>query len=102
DAILSAHEARPAPEPVASQRLQEALELAGDDAARQKLTEIHPENIFVGLMRCGVSIFAQVFMRCGTDRATLRGELDGRLFDADDRIDREKLMFDADARSVIE
>ena len=53
DAILAERDAQPVNPPVVDPKLQEALELAGDDASRLGQSDIGPENLLFGLLRSG-------------------------------------------------
>lgn len=102
DAILAERDARPATPPGIHPRLQEALDLAGDDALRLGQAQIGPENLLFGLLRCGGIprlFFTQV---SGMDVERFRADHQNRLLPAEDRVNRATLSLDNDARAVIE
>jgi ATP-dependent Clp protease ATP-binding subunit ClpA len=102
DAILAARNARPVEPPRVGPGLQEALELAGDDAFRLEQTEIGPENLLFGLLRCGglpAGYFTKV-SRIDLDR--FRADYMARMLPANDRVERPKLTLDPDAKATIQ
>lgn len=99
-AVIAELDARPAPEPQLTGRLQKVLEAAGDDAARRQQTEIAPVNILVGMFR--VPHAMPVPMGAGgVDGERLRAALEGRLLPPDDRIPRGPLLLDAASQAFI-
>lgn len=99
DAVLAEADAR-RPEPQPMKAFLEALELAGDDAARREQTEIHADSIFVGLLRQSELPLAFI-AGSGADLVGLRAEVGDRLLPAADRLTRAKLPLDAAARVAI-
>ena len=102
EAIIAERDARPVPPPNVAPALQQALELAGDDAFRLGQPEICPEHLLYGLLRVGglpVLYFAKA---SGADLDRLRADTGGRVLPAEDRVERPKLPFDAAARATIE
>jgi hypothetical protein len=99
DAVLAEADAR-RPEPQPMKGFLEALELAGDDAARREQSEIHVDNVFVGLLRQSELPLAFI-AGSGADLVGLRAEVGDRLLPAADRLMRAKLPLDAAARVAI-
>lgn len=102
EAILSASDARPLPSPSVQPKLQEALELAGDDAFRLGQSEIGAENLLFGLLRRGGMpqiYFADVSQM---DKERFYEDWKDRLQPASDRLERPKLPMSAEARAAIE
>ena len=51
DQVIAERDARPAPEPEFAGAVQQALELAADDAARRDQSEAHFDSLVIGVMR---------------------------------------------------
>lgn len=101
DAILAERDARPAPPPGADPKLQEALELAGDDAFRLGQSDIGEENLVFGLLRSG-GIGLMYFTKMSRmDLDRFRTDVADRIHPGLDRVDRPKLPFDSDAQAAI-
>lgn len=102
DAILAERDARPVTPPGIHPKLQEALDLAGDDAFRLGQADIRPENLLFGLLRCGGIprlFFTQV---SGMDVERFHADHRERMLPPEDRVDRPRLPLDNDAQAVIE
>jgi hypothetical protein len=102
DTILAERDARPVKPPTVEPKLQEALELAGNDAARLGQTDIRPENLLFGLLRSGglpVEFFTKV-SRMDLDR--FRVAVADRVRPMGDRVDRSTLPLHPDAQSMID
>ena len=83
-------------------KLQEALELAGDDAFRLGQSEIGPENLLFGLLRGGglpVGYFTKV-SRMDLDR--FRADVSDRVLPAKDRVERPKIPLNPDAQATVQ
>jgi ATP-dependent Clp protease ATP-binding subunit ClpA len=102
DAILAERDARPVNPPGVAPKLQESLELAGDDAFRLGQSDIRDENLLFGLLRCGglpLMYFTKV-SRMDLDR--FRPDVAARIRPGEDRVDRPKLPLHSDAQATIQ
>ncbi|MGH7612925.1 MAG: Clp protease N-terminal domain-containing protein [Gemmatimonadales bacterium] len=102
DAILAERDARPVNPPSIEPKLEEALELAGDDAFRLGQSEIRSENLLFGLLRSGgppLTYFARV-SRMDLDR--FRADVKGRVRPIEDRVDHPRLPLDPDAQATMQ
>jgi hypothetical protein len=99
--MIAEMEARPAPEPDAAPKLREALELAGDDAARREQTEIRPDNLLIGIFRATPSLTMGAMRRAKVDIDLLRAEIGARVLPPDERVQRGKLLLDSAAQEVM-
>jgi ATP-dependent Clp protease ATP-binding subunit ClpC len=80
----------------------QALELAGDDAARLGQRSIGPENLLFGLLRGGGLPLVFFKASSGLDLQRLLTDLKERVRPADDRIERPKLPLDSGAQGVVQ
>jgi hypothetical protein len=102
DAILAERDARPPAPPTINEKVQEALELAGDDAFRRGQSEIGPENLLFGVLRLGglgLLYFGQVSRM---DFERFRADVADRVRHGTERVERPKLTLDADAQAAIQ
>jgi ATP-dependent Clp protease ATP-binding subunit ClpC len=102
DAVLAERDARPTERPGAAAKLQEALELAGDDAFRRGQTDIRPENLLFGLLRAGglpVLFFTKV---SGIDFERFRADVWDRVRPDLGRVERPQLALDLSAQAVMQ
>jgi len=99
--MIAEMEARPAPEPNAAPKLREALELAGDDAARREQTEIRPDNLLIGIFRATPSLTMGAMRRAKVDIDLLRAEIGARVLPPDERVQRGKLLLGSAAQEVM-
>jgi ATP-dependent Clp protease ATP-binding subunit ClpA len=102
DAIVAELRARPVDPLGVDPRLQEALELAGDDAFRLGQSEIGPENLLFGLLRRGglpVGYFTKV-SRMDLDR--FRADVSDRVGPVESRVERPKIPLNPDAQAIIQ
>jgi hypothetical protein len=102
DTIIAEREARPVTPPGVAPKLQEALELAGDDAFRLGQSEIRDENLLFGLLRSGglpLLFFTKV---SGMDLDRFRPDVADRIRSSDDRVERPKLPMHPDAQATIQ
>lgn len=102
DAILAERAARPVNPPGVEPKLQEALELAGDDAVRLGQSDIRPENLLFGLLCSGglpLMFFTKV-SRMDLDR--FRADVSDRVRPIEDSVDRPKLPLHSDAQAMIQ
>jgi len=99
--MIAEMEARPAPEPDAAPKLREALELAGDDAARREQTEIRPDNLLIGIFRATPSLTMGAMRRAKVDIDLLRAEIGARVLPPDERVQRGKLLLGSAAQEVM-
>jgi hypothetical protein len=101
DAILAERDARPINPPGVEPKLQEALELAGDDAFRLGQSDIRPENLLFGLLRSGgpaLAFFTQ-YSRIDLDR--FRTDVRDRVRPNEDGVERPTLQLDPDAQAML-
>lgn len=102
DRILAERDARPVPEPEMMPDVMLALELAGDDAARQGRSSIGAENLLWGLLRDDEGAGAGFFIGLSRMRAgQFRDENAPRLLPRDKRIERAKLTLDDEAQAIM-
>lgn len=99
--IIAEKEARPAPEPQVADSLRQALELAGDDAARCGRDDIHPENLLIGILRATPSVLLDMMGRATVNLEQLRTEIGARVVPAEDRVQRGKLLLNGAAQDVM-
>ena len=99
--ILSERDARPAPPPIRLPAFEEALALAGDDAARLGQRDIQPENLLIGLLRAGYPELELLAHAGQMDIARFRGELADRLGPSADRVEPRDLRMNADAERAV-
>jgi hypothetical protein len=102
DAILAERDARPVDPPRVEPKLQEALDLAGDDAFRLGQPDIRPENLLFGLLRSGglPLMFFTNASRMDLDR--FRADVGDRVRPVENRVDRASLPLHPDAQATIE
>jgi hypothetical protein len=100
DAILAEHDARRGP-PGVDPKLQDALELAGDDAVRLGQPDIRPENLLIGLLRVGdlPLIYFTKVSRMDLDR--FRTDVQDRVRARADRVEHPRLPLHPDAEATI-
>jgi ATP-dependent Clp protease ATP-binding subunit ClpA len=99
--VLSERDARPAPPPIRLPAFEEALALAGDDAARLGQRDIQPENLLIGLLRAGHPELELLAHAGQMDIARFRGELADRLGPSADRVEPHDLPMNADAQGAV-
>lgn len=99
--VIAEMKAKPAPEPQLTRLLLDALELAGDDAARQGRPDIGPENLLVGTLRVSPGGSMEALRAAGVDIELLHAEIGARVLLADDRVQRGKLPLTAAAQDVM-
>jgi ankyrin repeat protein len=99
EALAEAERDRRSP-PTFMPQVLEAFELAGDDAYRQGQSEIHEENILIGLLRN--SGIASLLGTWGIDLTRLCETIGDRLRPGSDRLQRPKLPFDTRGKAVAE
>jgi len=100
DRVLAEFDAN-RPEPQFMQRAVDALNLAGDDAARRGQPEIAPENILIGLFRASEDFIVGFLVRGGVQLARLRAEVGDRLLPPTDKLERNKLLLNAASQDAI-
>ena len=102
DAILDELKSRPVDPPRLAPDLQTALELAGDDAFRLGQTEIGPENLLFGLLRFG-KLPAMYFTKVSRmDLERFRVDVADRIRPGEERVERPKLLLNADAQVTVQ
>jgi hypothetical protein len=101
DAILAERDARPVSRPGLEPKLQEALELASDDALRLGQSDIRPENLLFGLLRSGGLSFMFITKYSGIDLDRFRADMSGRVRPTEDRVEGPKLPMHPDAQATV-
>jgi hypothetical protein len=102
DAVLAERDARPMNPPSIHPKLEEALELAADDAFRLGQSQVRPENLLFGLLRSGglpLTFFTQA-SRMDLDR--FRADVEGRVRPIAERVEHPRLPLHPDAQAAIE
>jgi hypothetical protein len=102
DVVLGERNARPVEAPEMHPMVPLALELAADDAARLGQTDVRPENLLMGLARCGelpLSFLADSFPM---DIGRFRADMGDRVRASDDRVPHGDLPMRADAQAAID
>jgi len=103
DAVLKERDARPMPPPEIEPRLKEALELAVDDAARLGQSDVRPENLLFGLLRCSNDLSLMYFTRVSRmDLDRFRADFGARILPPQDRLNRGDLSAAPDAQAAIQ
>jgi hypothetical protein len=100
DAILAERDAREL-KPALDPKVEEVLQVAGDDAFRLGQSEIGPENLLFGLMRSGMT---QLFTR-GMSLEHLErfyADVRDRLRPSEDRVERPRLNLNAEAQAALQ
>jgi hypothetical protein len=101
DGILAERNARPAVPLGVEPKLQEALDLAGDDAFRLGKSDINPENLLFGLLRSGG--LPRLFMTkvSGVDVDRFRADVWHRVNVSDNAVERPKLPLNPASQAMI-
>jgi hypothetical protein len=100
-AILAERDARPIKPPTIDPKLQQALDLAGDDALRLGQADVRPENLLFGLLRSGGPPLMYVTQVSRIDLDRFRVDVKDRVRPAEDRIQGDKLPLHPDADAII-
>lgn len=101
DAVLAERDARPVNPPGLLPMLQEALELAGNDAFRLGQSDIRPENLLFGLLsNHGPSLLITKVNPIDLDR--FRAEVCDRVRSIEDRVDRPQLPLHPDSQATMQ
>jgi hypothetical protein len=100
--VIAEMEARPGPEPQSSQGLEQALELAADDAARRGQNDVRPENLVIGTLRVRMSGAMDVMRMAKVDMDRMQAAIGTRVLRADDRVQRGELPLDGAAKHVLD
>ena len=82
--------------------MHDALALAADDAARQGLAEVSPENLLFGMFRCGGWLLHSYTRATELDLDRFRTDFVERIRAADDRLDNVALPLSADGQRAID
>lgn len=101
DALLAERQAVPVKEPALGYRVDEAMQLASDDAHRSGASEVSAEHLFIGLLRARNAIHQLVRHR---GHMNVRAFLDAyreRLLPHDDRLPQPMLSLSADVQQVL-
>jgi hypothetical protein len=104
-AILAERDARPVEPPRVHPGLEDAMALAGDDALRLGQSDVHPVNLFVGLLRTGIQLesFRDSFKNERTaDLVRFRADMRERVRSPADRVGGEAPALRGDARAAWE
>ena len=102
EAILAERDARPVNPPSIEPKLQEALDLAADDALRLGQADVRPENLLFGLLRAGrlpLMFFTKV-SRIDLDR--FRTDVADRVRPVEDRIGGTAPSLHPDAQTAMQ
>jgi ATP-dependent Clp protease ATP-binding subunit ClpA len=102
DAILAELAAQPVNPPVIGPNLQNALDLASDDAFRLGQSDVRPENLLFGLLRSGgmpQSFFTR-YSRIDLER--FYADVRDRVQPTGDRVQHESLPMHADAQAAVD
>jgi ATP-dependent Clp protease ATP-binding subunit ClpA len=102
DAILAERDARPVAPPEIHPMVREALELAGDDAARLGQGDIRPENLFVGLLRCTANLSHYIIKLSGADLERFRADFAERILPSSERLQRTALVLHPDSQALVQ
>ena len=102
DVLLAEHNVRPAPTPSRLPMFEQALALAGDDAARLDQPDVRPENLLIGLLRVGGPPLHVLAESGRMDLPRFRRDLADRLRPASERVEPRKLPMRGDAQAAIE
>ena len=102
DAILAERNSRLAAVPLTVEpKLQEALDLAGDDAFRLGKSDIGPENLLFGLLRSGGLPLMLITKVSGVELDRFRADVWDRVNVSDDVVERRKLPLDPASQALI-
>jgi hypothetical protein len=101
DAILAERNARPAVPLGVEPKLQEALDLAGDDAFRLGKSDIDPENLLFGLLRSGGLPMMFITKVSGVDLDRFRADVWHRVKVDNDAVERPKLALNPASQAMI-
>lgn len=101
DAVLAEEQAKPAPEPQFSSRMQDVLLLAGDDAHRRGESLVTVEHLFFGLMRARSGAQPALKHSSQIDIRRFAQEHRDRLLPHDDRVGAPAIALDAGVESVL-
>jgi hypothetical protein len=101
-AILAERDARPVQPPGFPMALEQALELAGDDAFRLGQSDIRPDNLLLGLVRLEGPPRSIVTKLIGLDVDRFSAEQRHRLSPQEEPVDRPKLPMHPDAQAAIQ
>jgi len=102
EAILAARAAQAPTPPGFSGTLEDAVELAGDDAFRLGQSDIRPENLLFGLLRIDGPARACFTQKGGIDVDRFGADQLSRLQPKEERVDRPKLPFDPESQAAIQ
>jgi hypothetical protein len=102
DAILAERDARPVAPPIVTTRLQNALQLAADDAIRLGQSDINAENLLFGLIRNSRDLLDFFTRVSGLDVERFRAEVKDRVRFAGEHLEGTGLPMDPDAQTIIE
>ncbi|PYP61183.1 MAG: hypothetical protein DMD26_18185 [Gemmatimonadetes bacterium] len=100
DRVIAERDARPAPEPEFAGAVQEALELAADDAVRRAESEVRFDNLVIGVMRASPDAMGMLRL-AGVDMECLRANFGTRILLPTDRVARVKLSLDDAAQTTV-
>lgn len=100
--ILAQIDAKRQSPPPPDEWTMRAMQLAGDDAARQGQSSVTTENMLVGILRLNNGSFAEFFMGVGTDMPKLRAMIGARLLPDSDGLVGQELPADALAEAALQ
>ncbi len=102
DAIRGERDAAPLPAPTIAAKLQEALDLAADDAFANGATEVLPEHLLFGLFRAGGLPVLYFTASKGLDRERFHASLEARVRSGRERHASMTLPLHLGARELVE
>ncbi|HEV7992122.1 MAG TPA: Clp protease N-terminal domain-containing protein [Gemmatimonadaceae bacterium] len=103
DVVLAEWNTRPIDEaPTVHPMLKYAMELSVDDALRLGQTEVHPENLLMGLARCDDPPLSYLHDTVPMDIARFRADMGDRVRSRDDLVAQRDLPLRDDGRVIVE
>jgi hypothetical protein len=102
DAIRAERDATPLPAPTIAAKLQEALDLAADDAFANGAAEVLPEHLLFGLFRVGGLPELYFTASKGLDRERFHASLEARVRSGPERDPRTSLPLHPGSQDLVE
>ncbi len=102
DAIRAERDATPLPAPTIAAKLQEALDLAADDAFANGAAEVLPEHLLFGLFRVGGLPVLYFTASKGLDRERFHASLEARVRSGPERDPRTSLPLHPGSQALVE
>ena len=101
DAILAEADTKRVQPPTIDSSLQQALDLADDDAFRMRQSDVRPENLLFGLCRAGGSPLLFFVQTSGMDRERFHADVLERVRHAKARIEHPPLAMNAESDAML-